>query len=1162
MRGLSIRGAGIFWGVFVLLGLGGACWAEFRQSTAPWQQAGSELEVVLGLEREVFYFSDGVGRFVVALQSGKGAKPEEFEAAWSVRRSGGGEVAKGSGSLGTGMMVVDFDLAGMKAGDYEVAVSVQRGGKEVAVEKRGFAVGAAAGPVAAKQGRVPLLFPSGIPATGDGSPVNFGVPFPRGVLTDLSRLRVVDAKGREVPAQFQVRSGWSSDPRAGVRWLGVDLQAPQSPAWWPDRKETPFFLEYGKKRAKAAPKSPLHVETVPEGVRVNTGSLAFLVRAKGFNLLDEVMLNGTPVLQQNGGGGAYVVDQEGTIYRTANDLQPGVTIEESGPLRAVIRVEGWYVKDGATTGKVSYKLPTDRLCKFVTRIEAYAGLPWVRVLHTWVNTSDSYSVFFKDVGFSLVRPENETASFGVVEGAPIDASVGKEGVYLLQHLADKFEVRSEGGAVLAQGARSDGTMAVTAANGQLLSLANRETWQRFPKELEALPGELRLHLWPAHGKEHPEINPFAKDRYHQLWFAHQGQFLDLRFPWETLFAVMRFSDNPSTGIYKPGGTAMGGVQSSAMGIALTTDFMLHFSEKSRLASVRQDMAAFASHAGALADPQWVADSGVFGPTHPYDPKHFEKFERAAENAIKGIWNLQSITGEYGMFLYRGWHHNKYLGEGHWVPYRLYSAGHHYDPYLPWQYFARSGDPQYLEMGLASMRHLTDLGITHYSDPDYEYREFYSEQKKLVGATGHTNGFVLWGGDHAILAHLTSYGAVLLGHYLTGDLRFREVIEEWKTTLLEDRLNPEWNKAARMNWGKNVGEINRDNNQALGEMLDLYQLTYDPRLLGMMQLCVGSMEQNSYQWSRELVNVLDFRRSPKLKQQLVEQAKESQLKPRDLTHFAGRLALAAWVAPGHGFERDALWRSGFRDLINSPNDRWDPNHPTVTGFSIPDTFLDLPVIMAAAAPLMQSGNQENLTPQQYLPLSSELGGKVPAKVVVKEDEDREFTLNFEGEIASTDGRVRVVAPDGREVVNAPLPPGKRTSIKVPKDGQTGEYIVWVLLQTNLDTVRLPLSDLPHEVYVTSYWIQPTPQCFFLGAPNAPDGKLILGTGKNGFLIASRGDFETLAQWKPGEMTTAGFEVKLPKDGAWFITTQGRYFSSPKEMPVILSLSPQKAFVPSR
>ena len=54
-------------------------------------------------------------------------------------------------------------------------------------------------------------------------PVTGGVPLPVGAVRDLSKLRVVDAAGRTVPAQFAVMERWWKPAYDNsVRWLKVE----------------------------------------------------------------------------------------------------------------------------------------------------------------------------------------------------------------------------------------------------------------------------------------------------------------------------------------------------------------------------------------------------------------------------------------------------------------------------------------------------------------------------------------------------------------------------------------------------------------------------------------------------------------------------------------------------------------------------------------------------------------------------------------------------------------------------------------------------------------------------------------------------------------------------------------------------------------------------
>lgn len=321
----------------------------------------------------------------------------------------------------------------------------------------------------------------------------------------------------------------------------------------------------------------------------------------------------------------------------------------------------------------------------------------------------------------------------------------------------------------------------------------------------------------------------------------------------------------------------------------------------------------------------------------------------------------------------------------------------------------------------------------------------------------------------------------------------------------------------------------------------------------------------YQWSRELQSVLAFRRSPKLKDQLVEAAELRRVDSTNKLYNAfnsldgRRYALAAWADPARGFEKDALWAASRMELVHAPMGVWEWEHPSTETFKVADEFLELPMIMGVSKSVMKPGWREDILPPQKLPVASELGGTIPSIIVVNEEEDGEFLLTFKGKIASATARVTVTAPDGHRVLDEPLPAGNKFSVKIPKDGMVGDYVVAALLQAEQDSIRLPISSLKHEVYVTSYWIQADPQCFFIGAANRKDGAVEISSDKNAFTLESGEEFRVIGERVVGDYEV--FQCVLPRDGAWLITSGGRYFTTPKTSPLVLSLNPGKFFLPA-
>ncbi|HRU06609.1 MAG TPA: hypothetical protein P5137_12645, partial [Candidatus Brocadiia bacterium] len=862
--------------------LASAAWAgdfAFRSEGVEWQQLSSAQSFTVFVEREELCALDRVSRMIFAVQVGKGGpKLDSMAVRWQVTQ-GAAKVAEGESPLSKGLLDVGFRVDGLKPGRYDIAAQFTAAGKPVGEGKAFFRIVETKAPPA--KGRVGIILPRGVSAKQGRAPLTFGVPFPKGALWKPENIRVVTADGKPVPSQAVVRSRWGHTDETSIRWLGVDIQSPAAPAWWPDRKAVPYYLEYGPDAQPAAPSARVTVKDTADGLDVDTGALRFIARRGKFNMLDRVWLGGKEVAAATPQSGAYLVDHEGNVYRAANDAGATLTVEEKGELRVVLRAEGWYVKDGAKGDTVNYSLPTDKLCKFITRIEAYAGLACVRVLHTWILTFDPFTVRLRDVGMSLPAAAKRVV-FGVEDGQPIAADVNAKGVYLIQHLPDRFDVESGDGKALAQGKRSAGWALIETGAG-LMSLGHRETWQRFPKEFEVLPGEARLHVWPAHGRVHPEINQLTHEQINRLWFAHQGKELNLAQPWEYYFAVSQITGDPSVEVYRGAGLALAGIHASSLGAALTSDIMVGFATKGADAAAREAAEVFQAAPHALAEPKWFCDSLAAGWLHPYDPENMKDAEETIEDMMRGYWETQDACGEYGMWLYRAWHHNHLLGPSQWQLYRLYNATHHYEAFLPWMLYGRSGDPFYLTQGSSNIRLLTDVQVIHYDDPKYPHKEFHFGQKRLIGSTKHTNGFNTWGGDHAILAHLTCYNGMMLAYYLTGDLRVREVVvDEWQKTLLTRRDNPEFAGADRSTGRERDGA--RDVTNAMGELMDLYQMTYRPELLAYIAPKLDFfLNLFMRHWGQPMHNTLLFYGSEQARKQLLDAVadyRENNGKPKD------------------------------------------------------------------------------------------------------------------------------------------------------------------------------------------------------------------------------------------------------------------------------------------
>jgi hypothetical protein len=1145
-------------------------WAE---QSVTWQQVGQTLSFRAFPEREIFSNLDRSARVIFAVQTGrKGPALDGLRVRWRLNK-GAVDVCQGVTSLTSGLAAVDFALETFAPGAFTVQAQLLTGGpdaadgKSLAEHQADFQIERV--DVPPQSGRIPIILPRGVPSGAGAWPIHFGVPFPKGTLWQQDQVRLIDAGGTEIPVRTVVRSRWGHHPQSSIRWLGIDLQAAPAAAWWPDRKAIYATLEYGP-RVKPSPAGPsLTVSATSGGVGVDTGPLQFTVRRKGFNLFDTLALNGKPALAPTPGHGPYLVDHEGSVYRAANDLDCDVSVEEQTGLRAVIRVEGWYVRDGATGRVARAVAPTDRLCKFITRIEAYAGKPYVRVLHTWVLTYDSHSVRLRDVGISLPLAGASRAVFGQEVGEPLAFGIEADGLRLVQHLPHAFGVESGKGKPLAEGRHSDGWVLAETASAGRIAISHRDTWQRFPKELEVLPDALKLHVWPAHGRDHPEIDPLRHEEIHKLWFAHQGRELNLAQPWETFFAVARITDNPEMGVYKGAGLALAGVHASALGTAITSDFMVHVGAGDTAAeTMRRDATRFQVAPHALAAPEWTCASEALGWVHPYDPERFPVLEQTIQDAMRGYWETGDAAGEYGMWLYRVWHHNKYLGGGKWELYRLYNATHHYEAFMPWLFYARSGDPFYLTQGAANIRQLTDVQVIHYDNPDYPHEEFHSGQKRLVGSTKHTNGFNTWGGDHGVFSHHTCYNAMMQAYYLTGDLRLRDVLLAWQTTIVSDRANPEF---ARSDRSLNVREGGgaRDNANALGELIDLYQMTWHPALLSLMAPMLDAyLQPNGMStWGQPLHNLLSYYRSRQTAKQLlagVAQARattdDRPANPYQLwsTHCPAEVyALAALIEPRFRYDVDAYFAAQparWNDLAR----RIRAQEPETVPFcTIPDNLIYLPRVMLAVA----RGGSDAVTIgmlQRTLSLPmTDATLKGWTRCIIREDVDQELVLRFTG-LVGQGGKggfpVKVYGPDNTCLLETEVPEGAHApyTVNLPKDKATGQYVVFFRARDVADRLVAPLTELP-EVYHVANWQQNGPTRFFTRATGDVPLAVTIGPISGQGQILDRSGSRLLAKLEWGESMSA----EAGPDGLW-IDLQCRYAGVTPRL--ILSITPERWFAP--
>src|SRR5262245_51283537 len=192
---------------------------------------------------------------------------------------------------------------------------------------------------------VTVADPAGVRRSG--WPVTSGVPLARGALRDLRAVALFSADGREVPLQVDALSRW---PDGSVRWLLLDFQVDLKVG-----EKQPFTLRYGPGTRRTAVEKPVTVSEEGRAVAINTGPLRLRLSPTAFRLLGGVWLdtNGdsrfSPDEQVTGsdGAGIFLTAPDGKVFQA--DRAPAMlTIEDGGPLRASVRIEGTHASARGT----------------------------------------------------------------------------------------------------------------------------------------------------------------------------------------------------------------------------------------------------------------------------------------------------------------------------------------------------------------------------------------------------------------------------------------------------------------------------------------------------------------------------------------------------------------------------------------------------------------------------------------------------------------------------------------------------------------------------------------------------------------------------------------------------------------------------------------------
>jgi YetA-like protein len=258
--------------------------------------------------------------------------------------------------------------------------------------------------------------------------VSFGVPWARGTVQKTQTFALRAGDGAALPLQSWPLAFW---PDGSIKWTGFATVGGPS-ASGPLRLSTEAAVPRDAAGAR--------VLTNEATIEVDTGRLHCRIPKRGGALFDTLEVDGRVVARQGrlvcilqdgpDGGPADSPARTRFFGRTEN-----VTVEQSGPVRVVVKIEGRHWAESGSRGW----LP------FVVRLYFFAGQDSVRLVHTIIYDGDQEHDFIRGLGLSVKVPMREevqnrhVAFSGGGDGLwaePVQPLVGRQGRYVAHPKAE------------------------------------------------------------------------------------------------------------------------------------------------------------------------------------------------------------------------------------------------------------------------------------------------------------------------------------------------------------------------------------------------------------------------------------------------------------------------------------------------------------------------------------------------------------------------------------------------------------------------------------------------------------------------------------------------------------------------------------------------------
>jgi hypothetical protein len=591
--------------------------------------------------------------------------------------------------------------------------------------------------------REPASMPAGI---------SWGVPWPQGAVSRKSNFHL-SSQGINLPLQSWPLAFW---PDGSIKWTGFATVLPSN-------FQGLVTLSPG---TAPSPTRALSVNNDGKAVLVDTGVLKCAIPLSGANLISSISTGSKDIASF---GQLVCILQSGTTNNPEDTPRrerftsnvKHVTVEQSGPVRAVIKIEGMH------RGVSSQRewLP------FTVRLYFYSGQTSIRLVHTIVYDGDQEKDFVRGLGLEIDVPMRDQPLNRAVRFAGSDGGLWSEPLQpgggdaaqesgqpfnpppvfannaiwtdfkLTQPNPNGFTIVKRTGPestwiFSASGTRAAG-LAYAGDLGGGLAVSIRNFWQSFPTALEvqnAASPNAKVIAW--------------------LW-SPDAPGMD-----------MRFYDTHGHGLPAAYEDAQSGL-STAYGVARTSELTL-FASSTFLS--KPDTVAMAT-AGTqfpllTATPEHIHSTGVFGVWSL--PDRSTAFKKSIEDGLDSVLDYYQRQVDYrswyGFWQYGDFIHS-YSAARHVWHYDW--GGHAWDntelaaPLWLWYSYLRSGRADLFRLAEAHARNTSETDTYHLGP---------------MRGLGSRHNVVKWG-DGAKEARISQAAHWRPFYYLTTDERTGDLIRE-------------------------------------------------------------------------------------------------------------------------------------------------------------------------------------------------------------------------------------------------------------------------------------------------------------------------------------------------------------------------------------------------